>query len=84
MSPLDFMIIAHQGASSYAPENTLAAFYLAQHMGIQHIELDVHFSSDGHIIVIHDEDGGPDDQWFRTRGEQNLGRAASARRRLLV
>jgi glycerophosphoryl diester phosphodiesterase len=55
MSPPDFMIIAHRGASSYAPENTLAAFDLALHMGVHQIELDVHFSSDGHIVVIHDD-----------------------------
>lgn len=50
-----FMVIAHRGASSYAPENTLAAFDLALQMGVHHIELDVDFSSDGHIVVIHDD-----------------------------
>jgi glycerophosphoryl diester phosphodiesterase len=55
MSPSAFMVIAHRGASSYAPENTLAAFDLALHMGVHQIELDVHFSRDGHIVVIHDE-----------------------------
>lgn len=49
------MVIAHRGASSYAPENTLAAFDLALQMGARHIELDVDFSSDGHIVVIHDD-----------------------------
>ena len=47
--------IAHRGASSYAPENTFAAFDLAVEMGISDIELDVQFTSDLHIIVIHDE-----------------------------
>ncbi len=47
--------IAHRGASSYAPENTFAAFDLAVEMGISDIELDVQFTSDSHIIVIHDE-----------------------------
>jgi glycerophosphoryl diester phosphodiesterase len=55
MSPPDFMIIAHRGASSYAPENTSAAFDLALHMGVHQIELDVHSSSDGHVVVIHDD-----------------------------
>ena len=55
MNASDFMVIAHRGASSYAPENTLAAFDLALHMGVQQIELDVHFSSDEHIVVIHDD-----------------------------
>ena len=47
--------IAHRGASSYAPENTFAAFDLAVDMGIGEIELDVHFTKDSQIIVIHDE-----------------------------
>ena len=47
--------IAHRGASSYAPENTFAAFDLAVEMEIEEIELDVQFTSDSHIIVIHDE-----------------------------
>lgn len=49
------MVIAHRGASSYAPENTLEAFDLALEMGVRHIELDVDFTSDGHIVVIHDD-----------------------------
>jgi len=49
------MAIAHRGASSYAPENTIAAFDLAIVMGARHIELDVHASSDGHVVVIHDD-----------------------------
>ena len=55
MTTADFMVIAHRGASSYAPENTLASFDLALHMGCHHIELDVDFTSDGHIVVIHDD-----------------------------
>jgi glycerophosphoryl diester phosphodiesterase len=49
------MVIAHRGASSYAPENTLAAFDLALAMGVRQIELDVDFTSDGHMVVIHDD-----------------------------
>jgi glycerophosphoryl diester phosphodiesterase len=55
MPTTDFMVIAHRGASSYAPENTLAAFDLALHLGCRHIELDVDFTSDGHIVVLHDD-----------------------------
>src|ERR1041384_3922045 len=55
MAAPGFMVIAHRGASSYAPENTFAAFDLALRMGVSHIELDVHFTSDGHIVVIHDD-----------------------------
>ena len=50
-----FMNIAHRGASSYAPENTFAAYDKALAMGVNHIELDVHLTSDGHIVVIHDD-----------------------------
>ena len=50
-----FLNIAHRGASSYAPENTFAAFDKALAMGVDHVELDVHFTSDGHIVVIHDD-----------------------------
>ena len=51
----EFMNIAHRGASSYAPENTFAAYDKALAMGVHQIELDVHFTSDDHLIVIHDD-----------------------------
>lgn len=47
-------VIAHRGASAYAPENTLSAFELAVKQEADAIELDVRLSADGHIIVIHD------------------------------
>ena len=50
-----FVVIAHRGASSYAPENTFAAFDLAIEMGVTHVELDVEYTSDGQIVVIHDD-----------------------------
>lgn len=49
------MNIAHRGASSYAPENTFAAYDKALAMGVNHIELDVHLTRDDHIVVIHDD-----------------------------
>ncbi len=55
MPETDFLCIAHRGASSYAPENTFAAFDRALGLGVSHVELDVHFSRDGHIVVIHDD-----------------------------
>lgn len=48
-------IFAHRGASAYAPENTLAAFDLAQRLGADGIELDVQLTKDGEVVVIHDE-----------------------------
>ena len=55
LSPRDFLIIAHRGASSYAPENTMAAFDLALQMGARHLELDVHLTRDDHLVIIHDD-----------------------------
>src|SRR5918912_274970 len=46
--------LAHRGASAVAPENTLEAFRLAVQMGAGGLELDVHQTSDGHVVVIHD------------------------------
>lgn len=47
--------IAHRGAKGYAVENTLVAFQKALDMGADGIELDVLVSSDGHLVVFHDE-----------------------------
>jgi glycerophosphoryl diester phosphodiesterase len=47
-------IIAHRGASRECRENTLAAFALAIEQGADGIELDVHGSADGHLVVHHD------------------------------
>ena len=49
------MIIGHRGASAAAPENTLAAFRLAQQQGADGIEFDVQLSADGVPVVIHDD-----------------------------
>ena len=46
---------AHRGASGYRPENTLEAFALAAEMGADGVELDVHFTKDRHVVVLHDE-----------------------------
>src|SRR5699024_588799 len=48
-------ILAHRGASAYAPENTLEAFRLAMEQGADGIELDVQMTKDGELVVIHDE-----------------------------
>jgi glycerophosphoryl diester phosphodiesterase len=49
------LIYAHRGASAYAPENTLEAFRMAMEMGADGVELDVHLSKDGELMVIHDD-----------------------------
>jgi glycerophosphoryl diester phosphodiesterase len=50
----DVLIIAHRGASSIAPENTLSAFKKAIELKADYIELDVHQSKDGEIVIMHD------------------------------
>jgi glycerophosphoryl diester phosphodiesterase len=50
------LIIAHRGASSTAPENTLAAFAEAVRVGAEGIEFDVRLTRDGEAVVFHDED----------------------------
>ena len=49
------LIHAHRGASAYRPENTLEAFSLAIEQKADTIELDVHLTKDGKIVVAHDE-----------------------------
>jgi len=51
----DFLLWAHRGASLEAPENTLAAFALAEQQGADGIELDVQLSRDGVPLIIHDD-----------------------------
>lgn len=46
--------IAHRGASGVAPENTLPAFDLALDCGADGLELDVHMTRDGVLVVVHD------------------------------
>lgn len=48
-------IIAHRGASRYAPENTLAAFRKAKELGARWVEFDVMLSKDHEAVVIHDD-----------------------------
>ncbi len=52
--PTHFRIIAHRGASAYAPENTHAAFALTQRMGVSEVELDTQLTTDGKIALCHD------------------------------
>jgi glycerophosphoryl diester phosphodiesterase len=47
--------IGHRGAKGYAAENTLVSFQKAIELGADGIELDVHLSRDGQVMVIHDD-----------------------------
>lgn len=51
-SPL--RVIGHRGAAAFAPENTLPSFEHAVRVGADAVELDLHCSADGHLMVIHD------------------------------
>lgn len=48
-------IVGHRGAALLEPENTLRGFRRAVADGAEAIELDVHLSKDGHVVVMHDE-----------------------------
>jgi len=48
------LVVAHRGASTVAPENTLAAFLKARADGADAVELDIRLSGDGEAMVIHD------------------------------
>lgn len=48
-------LIAHRGASAYAPENTMSAFEKARALGCRFVEFDVRLSADGEAFVIHDD-----------------------------
>jgi glycerophosphoryl diester phosphodiesterase len=49
------LVIAHRGASAYAPENTIAAFRRAVEVGADAIELDARLSKDGVVLAMHDD-----------------------------
>jgi glycerophosphoryl diester phosphodiesterase len=47
-------LLAHQGGEHLAPTNTMAAFAVADNIGVDFLDIDVHMSSDGHLVAIHD------------------------------
>jgi glycerophosphoryl diester phosphodiesterase len=47
-------VFGHRGAAGLAPENTLPSFALALALGADILELDVHATRDGEIVVLHD------------------------------
>ncbi|OLS64852.1 glycerophosphodiester phosphodiesterase [Pseudomonas putida] len=49
-------VIAHRGASHDAPESTVPAYQLARDLGADYLELDLQRSSDGVLVVVHDDD----------------------------
>ena len=61
------LIFAHRGCSSLAPENTMSSFKKAREYGAPGIELDIHTTLDGKLIVTHD------DNFLRTALPDNNG-----------
>ncbi len=51
-------VIGHRGAAALAPENTWASFDRALSIGVDAIETDVHSTSDGELVLIHDKNLG--------------------------
>ena len=48
-------LVAHRGASAYAPEHTLAAYRLAMEQGADYVEQDLAVTRDGVLICLHDD-----------------------------
>ena len=62
LAPPDFdhaegqaIVIAHRGASAYAPEHTFAAYDMALELGADYIEQDLQMTRDGVLVVMHDD-----------------------------
>ncbi len=55
MSRYEPIIVAHRGLHHDAPENSLAAFRAAWRRGFRWCECDIHFTADGHAVILHDE-----------------------------
>lgn len=69
-----FDLQGHRGARGLAPENTLAAFKLAQDLGVTTLETDLAVTRDGVVVISHDPYlnpdlvRGPDGQWLAAAG----------------
>ncbi|MGW3103288.1 glycerophosphodiester phosphodiesterase [Streptomyces sp. NPDC001100] len=53
---MNFLTIGHRGVMGLEPENTLRSFVAAEQGGLDVIELDLHLSRDGALVVMHDAD----------------------------
>lgn len=51
----EFLIIAHRGASTYAPEHTMLAYEIAQQSAATYLEIDLQMTEDGVLVAMHDE-----------------------------
>ena len=60
VDPLPVHVEGHRGARGLKPENTLQAFETALDIGVSTLELDMHLTADGAVIVWHDANLGAD------------------------
>ncbi|WP_419993257.1 glycerophosphodiester phosphodiesterase [Streptomyces boninensis] len=51
---MSFVTIGHRGLMGIEPENTLRSFVRADREGMDRVELDLHLSKDGHLVIMHD------------------------------
>jgi glycerophosphoryl diester phosphodiesterase len=51
----DFLVIAHQGGDGLRPGNTMPAFAHAVELGVDVLEMDMHATADGVLVLMHDE-----------------------------
>lgn len=77
MRPVRPQVIAHRGASAYRPENTLPAYELAVEQAADMIEVDLHRTRDGAVVIAHDAELG------RIGGRGEIGDASLAEVRAL-
>lgn len=54
-SPSKPLVIAHQGGDDLWPGNTMFAFQNAVELGVDALEMDLHITNDGVLVLIHDE-----------------------------
>ncbi|UGB28917.1 glycerophosphodiester phosphodiesterase [Metabacillus sp. B2-18] len=54
-SNTNHLIVAHRGASGYAPEHTIASYELGEKVNGSYIEIDLQMTKDGHLVAMHDE-----------------------------
>jgi glycerophosphoryl diester phosphodiesterase len=52
--PQTRMLVAHRGASAYAPEHTVAAYTLAMEQRADYVEQDLQITKDGQLVCLHD------------------------------
>jgi glycerophosphoryl diester phosphodiesterase len=54
-NPDDFLVIAHRGGRGLGPEGTTHTFERAVALGVDVLELDLHSTRDGELVILHDQ-----------------------------